>query len=277
MTIAEYVFLVVHGSAAPPHDYGAAAVIDGKTLKITPFRSANIPPPMALHEIAVQQNIYDAAFSADNSTIAVLHQGGIAIYSWDITSTYSSPPSFTGRLTYLQNILEEEHPQQICFSANREILTLHYSESRECMILRRYDFSKDTDRIEEKDLEVPYRSSTSLIFSFSQDGSTYPFAQTAAGVLQCLTPSLKQDVLTDINFPKFLPWVELVPHGNTSVAFGMSENGQLYANNRLLVKNCTSFLVTPQHLIFTTTTHLLKFVHITDVEGWPPFTNIERY
>jgi elongator complex protein 1 len=47
----------------------------------------------------------------------------------------------------------------------------------------------------------------------------------------------------------------------------MSRNGALFANQRLLAKNCTSFLLTPAHIIFTTSQHLIKFVHITKVEG----------
>ena len=265
--MAEYIFLVVHGSTAPPHDHGAVAVIDGKVLKITPFRSANVPPPMALHEVTVQQNIYDVAFSANNSSIAVLHQAGIAIYSWDKTSTSQFPPSLSGRFTFMENILEGENPQQICFSDDQDILTIHHSEGRSAMILRRYGFSEETGRVEEKDFKVTYRSSILMIASFCRDGSTHPFAQDALGALQNLIPSFEDDALTGANFPAFLPWVEVIPYRDATIAFGMSENGYLYANNRLLVKNCTSFLVTPLHLIFTTTTHLLKFVHITDVEG----------
>ena len=50
-------------------------------------------------------------------------------------------------------------------------------------------------------------------------------------------------------------------------SFRVSDNGSLYAEQRLLSKNCTSFLVTPAHLIFTTGQHLLKFVHMAPVEG----------
>ena len=47
----------------------------------------------------------------------------------------------------------------------------------------------------------------------------------------------------------------------------MSRSGGLYANERLLTKGCTSFFVIPSHLLFTTSQHLLKFVHLTDAEG----------
>ena len=48
--------------------------------------------------------------------------------------------------------------------------------------------------------------------------------------------------------------------------FSLNSYGRLYANDRELVTNCTSFLLTPVHLILTTTQHMLKFVHLTDVE-----------
>ena len=51
------------------------------------------------------------------------------------------------------------------------------------------------------------------------------------------------------------------------VIFGLADNGILFANERILARNCTSFLVTPAHLIFTTSQHLLKFTHIAKVEG----------
>lgn len=51
------------------------------------------------------------------------------------------------------------------------------------------------------------------------------------------------------------------------VTFGLTKAGLLYANDRILVRNCTSFVVTPVHLVLTTTQHLLKFVHLTGFDG----------
>ena len=47
----------------------------------------------------------------------------------------------------------------------------------------------------------------------------------------------------------------------------LSRTGGLYANKRLLAKNCTSFMLTPAHIVYTTSQHLLKFVHIARPEG----------
>lgn len=47
----------------------------------------------------------------------------------------------------------------------------------------------------------------------------------------------------------------------------MTRTGALYANKQLLARNCTSFLVTTTHILFTTSQHLLKFVHLNSVDG----------
>ena len=61
------------------------------------------------------------------------------------------------------------------------------------------------------------------------------------------------------------------------ILFSLAENGSLFANERRLARNCTSFLVTPAHLIFTTSQHLLKFVHLTrDSEGEFPLAQYLR-
>jgi elongator complex protein 1 len=265
ISVAEYVFSIARSSTAPPNDYGAVAVIDGKDLKLTPLRSANVPPPMALYEVNVPQNISDVAFSSVASSIAILHQGGIAIYSWEINSTSPSPPSITGRVTFRNNV-EDTTPQQICFSEEGDILTLHKSGTGE-PCLQRYGFSEKTGRVDEKTIGVTRFDFPLMISSFGQDGFTHPFAQGVNGNLLSLSLPSFGKAFVAAPFPMFLPWVEIVTHAGNKISFGMSKNGHLYANSRLLVKNCTSFLVTPLHLIFTTTTHLLKFVHIAEPKG----------
>jgi elongator complex protein 1 len=81
---------------------------------------------------------------------------------------------------------------------------------------------------------------------------------------------------------EFCPWVEVVnvgskvrnqPAMSTSLTnsqitvFGLSSKGSLYAADQLLASNCTSFVATPAHLIFTTANHLLKFIHLSEDKG----------
>ena len=48
------------------------------------------------------------------------------------------------------------------------------------------------------------------------------------------------------------------------MTFGLSRGGKLTVDDRVIATGCTSFITTPAHLIFTTTQHLLKFVHLDD-------------
>lgn len=68
-------------------------------------------------------------------------------------------------------------------------------------------------------------------------------------------------------FPAFAPDFRVITVDGHEIAFGLTKSGVLLANERVLVRNCTSFVLTPAHLIFTTTQHLLKFVHLTGLDG----------
>lgn len=243
-------------------------MIDGRSLKVTPFQAANIPPPMALHEITIDSNIIDIASNADSSVIAVLHQEGIAFLDWKSSTAAGSPPMLMGRFTFTTSAKMHESLQQITFSENNSVIVL--SSNGHDSLIKRIGFNNDTGRLEEiSQPELPATTSILSLSTFFESDLPHPLAQDVTGVIHSL--SAAGGSLSHCQFPMALPWIELVLNGDSQIAFGMSGSGHLYANSRLLVKNCTSFLVTRAHLIFTTTAHLIKFVHITNVEGKTSF------
>ena len=255
--------MTARGSTTPPADQGVVAVIDGQSLKVTPFRAANIPPPMALHDICVSSNIIDIAISADCSVIAVLHHDGVALFNWKSTTAAGPPPMLTGKFTFSTTPKMRETFQQITYSEDNSVVVL--SSNGSDSLIERIGYNDETGRVEELyQLEIPTSSILSLS-TFVENGVPHPFAQDVSGGLHSLSSA--GGSLAHCRLPAALPWTELVLNGESQIAFGMSSSGHLYANSRLLVKNCTSFLVTSAHLVFTTTAHLIKFVHITDVEG----------
>jgi elongator complex protein 1 len=263
ISTSEYVFTTARGSTTPPFDYGVVAVIDGQTVKVTPFQVANIPPPMSLHEIFVPSNALDVSFNVDASLIAVLDQQGISVFEWKSISVSATAPVLTGRYTFEENDIASSAYQQIAFADKTDLVTLQHQGPQS--VITRYGFNDETGRIEKRE---PVNSPSSMlcsISSFNDNGSILPFAQDLSGNLHQLVSN--NPFLAHCGLPNALPWIDIVSHKGLSIAFGMSSTGNLYANSRLLIKNCTSFLLTSTHLIFTTTTHLIKFVHITDVEG----------
>lgn len=218
---------------------------------------------MALHDLTAQSNIVDVAFNADASLIAVLHQQGISIFESKGVEASSESPSFTGRVTFEKTELKDSVHQQISFADNNDVLVLQPNGSSST--IERYGFNEESGRMEEITSGPSTNTVIKSLSSFSHDGSSHPFVQGSSGDLHSL--AFGEHSLSHCDFPLYLPWVDVVPHGDDHIAFGMSVNGHLYVNSRLLVKNCTSFLTTPAHLIFTTTTHMIKFVHITNVNG----------
>ncbi|KAL5346138.1 putative elongator complex protein 1 [Pseudogymnoascus australis] len=261
INIAEYIFTVARSSTIPPHDYGAVAVIDGKNVKLTPLRSANVPPPMAHYELLIRENTIDVAFNAETSRIAVLHQSGIEFYDWVVSGTTSSSPTLSGRVTFEKN--SESTHLHASFDKDGNVLVLRRNLEDGTSSISFHGFDSETGRMVET--KPQSQESAISLSSFEQDGKDHAFIQGSSGDVHS-TDTAADASLNHCKLPAFLPWVEIIQHGEDVIAFGLSPNGHLYANSRCLAKNCTSFLTTPLHLIFTTTTHMLKFVHITDVQ-----------
>lgn len=261
MVLAEYIFEVARGSLTPPYDHGAVAVIDGADLKITPFRTANVPPPMSLFEITAQSAVIDVAFSPSNTFMAVLHQQGINLYRWETKDHRSLPPSLAGTLHFGEDeAAKDVTPLQIAVSENLSIHCLCFSTGP---AVSSYTFDETARDFAPN--PTMYAGSMLGFSRITQASSTDVLLQDGLGRLHNV--GSQQDEIYSTRLPAHLPWSEVVDLAGNVIAFGLSRNGHLYANSRLLLKNCTSFLVTPAHLIVTTTNHLVKFIHLTDVEG----------
>ncbi|KAI1418114.1 IkappaB kinase complex, IKAP component [Hypoxylon sp. FL1857] len=261
LLLAEYIFEISRGSLTPPYDYGAVAVIDGKTLKLTPFRTANIPPPMALFELQASSPIADVAFSPANTFMAVLHQFGVDVYEWKVKEQRSVIPSLVGTVAHAKDNPDEDYvPLQVAVTENSVVHCLGFETGPD---IRSYPFDKSTGEFSSN--SSIYAGSMFGFVRLTQAGSTEVLVQDCLGRLHGVVN--QQDELYSIRLPAQLPWSEVIDLAGNVVAIGLSRNGHLYANSRLLLKNCTSFLVTPAHLIVTTTNHLIKFIHLVDVDN----------
>lgn len=266
----EFIFAVARGSLLPPHDFGAVAVVDGTTLKITPFRTANVPPPMSMYDIEAGHTIIDVAFAQDNSTMAVLHHGGVDLYEWQTRNGRSLKPQL------IAQHFAQGHPSfskgalQICLASPHEPHVLCLDQGlkvcRFNLDVQSKVLSDSVDIAVDEDILFTQANSTTNIEQ-PESKQDLLVATRSGNLLRLDNNSSFQPVTAE--FPVQLPWVEVVDIEGETVAFGLSRGGHLYANSRQLVKNCTSFLVTCDHLILTTSNHFLKFVHLKHPEGQP--------
>ncbi|KAK4034196.1 IKI3 family-domain-containing protein [Parachaetomium inaequale] len=252
--VNEYALTVSRGSTSAPHDHGAVAVIDGQTIKFTPFRTCNPPPPMAMCELEVESPVIDVALSADCSSMAVLHRAGVGFFALEAKGPRMSGPRLVTVASFEKtgSQLYDESLLQIGFSGPSEVQVLHMTDDLE---LLRYDFASETKTWLKTDAGSVATITTPC--SASIEGVV---AQHLSGKLSSISGGDHSPL--PVQFPAFLPWASCLVHNGEFLAFGLSRNGHLYANSRLLAKNCTSFLVTDSHLIFTTSNHFVKFVHL---------------
>lgn len=262
VVVAEHIFYTARGSCLPPHDNGAVAVIDGETVKLTPFRTVNVPPPMSMFDITVASAVVDVAFGRDNTSFAILHRKGIDVYAWPVKNGRSIKPQFSKKITF-DEMASPGYNALLRIVAVADAFHYFNFEEEKGFVQRSVQVSGEG---EASLADVNSKENLVATASYQHDNSFTGYGQDNSGKLFQIRDS-GNDILP-VQFQAQLPWFEISKVDKEIVAFGLSRNGHIYANSRLLAKNCTSFVITPSHLIFTTNNHLVKFVHLSaDVDG----------
>jgi len=227
-----------------------------------------VPPPMSMSEIEVETPITDVAFSRDGSSMAVLHRSGVSLFGLETKGTRLCAPKLKSEAHFGKSVARcyEEPLLQIAFSDNSEVQILHMVDDLE---LLRYDFASAGE-----ETKVWAKTDAASIVTITTPGPDLDdgiVAQDNQGRLSRVCGG--EHFPYPGQFPSLMPWASFVKHADHYLAIGLTRNGHLYANSRQLAKNCTSFVVTAYHLIYTTTNHLVKFIHLAADEGMMIQTN----
>ena len=261
---------------------------------MTPLRLANVPPPMALHELTLESNIIDVAVLTDKSHskstfIALLDHNNLTIYDWNVEVKPNHPPEFHASIALAT--FATSYPDRSIALLPRQLLLLDHerisilvSGIQECHVHVLNLQSKVLGL--NKSVGVPFAQGI-LSNSSAADGSLYlhgidgqlvqygdPVSNSDGAieyVMQVkakLPTKIRQVVIMDVQDPvRRTGSQESNGHTTNIIAFGLALDGSLFAGSHCLTRDCTSFVVTSAHLIFTTTQHLLKFVHIGLAQG----------
>jgi elongator complex protein 1 len=262
LILAEQVFHTSRSSCQPPFDNGAVAVIDGQTVKLTPIRTANVPPPMALFEVTAKSSVVDVAFGRRNESFAILHHRGVDLYDWPVNNGRCTKPQHRLSVPFESANIPDYHIG-LWITCNGE-------DQFRCM-----NFQEDLGHLQlgiAGDVQEGHLSAMDdsnplpAAATYEDESSIEGYAQDRLGKLYRL--SYPKNEALHIQFPTLLPFFKIAKVEGELIAFGLSRNGHIYANSRVLAKNCTSFVVTPSHLILTTNNHFVKYVHLVpNVEG----------
>ena len=287
---------VIDGSKKLSPLFNVVADVFLESLNLTPLRIANVPPPMALNQISLTFNAIDVVVAnpRDGRTdahIAVLGVTELSLYKWHMVEKSTQAPSFCTSQV-ISGVEESEHPQgqpdlanqQIVFLGSDLLLLLQSCAAGNRILT--YSFNNDTlmliNSIERPAIQYIITSLSELdseLYLCDTDGQV-----THVPIILNSTSKTDARLKPITKFPKSVRKIELVQlHTKTLslkddtqvehlpqrsvITFGLTLHGSLFADQHCLAKDCTSFLLTPAHLIYTTAQHLLKFVHLTQVSG----------
>lgn len=255
LVVAEQVLHSARGSCQQPCDVGAVAVVDGTTVKFTPLRTANVPPPMSFCDIETESSAIDIAFGHRNGSFAILHHQGVDLYELPFTNGRAGRPKLAKKLPLSLQSDEYFLPLRIVATSTGYRLFAYRGDK----------FVDAAISVDDASVQFSQDTLTPILSTATYDGesSVEGYGQDASGKLYQLSASSIEPL--GIQFTSMLPTFEIFKSSNDAViAFGLSRAGHIYANSKQLAKNCTSFILTPHHLIFTTSNHFVKYVHLMD-------------
>ena len=254
------------------------------------MRLANVPPPMALHEITLEYNAVDVAVSgcvhdmfSDAVRIAVLGREVWSLYTWPLDAKGQEAPRRLVTHQFSTNAMVS-WMMNLQITCSREGAVVCLSHEAGMPVIWSFDHNghgpgylpQHGERIEGI-VNPGYHPSHEKIYLMSDENEAFGIKERdfygprrPVGIALSLFRSSHSVLLEATSWQReaHVPTNDLT-NGVTTPAVGdvvlsVSESGTLFANERRLVRNCTSFLVTPVLLIFTTSQHLLKFVHLVD-------------
>ncbi|KAF2155672.1 IkappaB kinase complex, IKAP component [Myriangium duriaei CBS 260.36] len=280
LALLGFSFAVAAGPVLPPYDLGLAIVVDGTVLKLTPLRLANVPPPMALLEVALALPAIDVCTNEDGSQLAVLHTDAVAIYALQLSGP--EPPAVSLSTTIPLDFTLFSHPRQIAMDIS-DIFVLNSTTDEEgdeiCLL----------DQGGQHSTRIPLEGpAISLTPRVGNRGIAYQSTSKSKSEVRVGWISEQNGdwvAQSQLSLPAVCPRFEAWNDEDVCLVFGLTATGTLYAygqsssqnfSQRLQVRGVTSFLVTSAHLIFTTTQHLVKFVHLSDGELQVPLDEPEK-
>lgn len=222
-------------------------------LKITPLRVANIPPPMSLCEAGLSGTPVDVAISPNGTRIAALYNGGIDLVNWAF-----KPIQDPKVVHNFAEVIAPDTFRQACF-LDEDTICLLGEDFEGNSVLRGLTIGASGNL--ENDEVYPLRpSSIYRIQAAGELGGVLCQEESGNVFRYSFADKIEYPVC---KLPMACPWMETVTLEGQAVVFGLSESGRLHANERLLASSCTSLAVTNAHLIYTTSHHVIKFIHLT--------------
>lgn len=258
-------FMIHRGSLCRPFDYGLVAVIDGKTLKLTPLKHANVPPPMAYTEMIMDENILNCAISRTCQRVAVLTRSHLYLCTLEMNQVSAKSGAILRhtRNTTMQkrDIAMSPRPTQLVIKNDDAVFLLAPANSISnprafCYQHTWVATQNQSSDLMTRDINIPLNT-TQIITDSVQESIWFC---TGKDILPLSTDSNFTTTLREIAVPTIATFAG--GFDEERVAISLSKDQELFIGDTPRVSQVTSYAVIDSHLVYTTSNHLLRFVNL---------------
>ncbi|EGC35070.1 hypothetical protein DICPUDRAFT_79181 [Dictyostelium purpureum] len=276
-------------------------MVDGNTLKMTPFRRLVTPPPMSAYSIALPANSNCSGFSFNRNTfqlsVLVNQINSICIYTpaslpaipvatkqptVDLTpqlkpTNYSVPPTLTATISIDSSKLQLYKLRHFFWLNETTFVAVesntNQNDSIVEVIINKSSFA--VEHIYRVNTPNKVLRLTNHLESLDQalfetvDGYLYVYnsstCPSSSGSMESptsISPFISQQQENIFKFPTPCPWFSSCTINQEDSVVGLNDRNKLYINQNLLCTDCNSYSLHNKFLLFTTVSHVLRSVSL---------------
>ncbi|KAJ2709163.1 putative elongator complex protein 1, partial [Coemansia spiralis] len=252
----------------------AAVVVDGSRVLYTPFRYANVPPPMALHTLDVAQPVAHADFAAfgDGNDFCVLlaDRASVVCYGCDkaerVAGAAAPQIQCTIQLGAGAWARQIAWPRPGLLVAAGQQLAAGGDSVRQVIFVAKFDGRSGEEAVTQVwpvDAEIVLLTAaphTGQVLAATADGQVYEVDVRGDGAVRLVR--VAQHPAACVEIAAVRPSNSDSDGDGDVVVVGRTARNQLYANSHLISTLCLSFYLRRDMLLFTTTTHRMRVVPV---------------
>ncbi|KAJ3272885.1 hypothetical protein HDV01_005208 [Terramyces sp. JEL0728] len=234
--------------------------LTSNSVLLTPFKTRNVPPPMSHSKIILNSPVSYVSFGFfGKECMAVLSNNQISFFK-DLSTTLE-------KIAPMNSIsLPFGFPcRQISWIKENTVLALTYNAAKNTDELFAVEFGADGLNITSIPPPHQHLEVGKLIHNISLDLIAFETIQ--GEIFEISSHESEWYCIRKTKMAHFCPWIEAARVGpnleeSRILYIGLNDRNKLYANDKVLAIDCTSFALHNEFLVISTLEHIVKFLSI---------------
>ncbi|KAF2071926.1 hypothetical protein CYY_006763 [Polysphondylium violaceum] len=257
-------------------------MVDGSTLKMTPFKRLVVPPPMSAYQIQLKANCASFAFNRATYQLVVLSTDNtFAIYTpatlppvpttpnpSPVLPNYAVAPTLTASALVDSKHIKLSNLRHLVWINDNTVIAIESVPNQQDSIVE-ISFTVVNDQVEIKNIQKTPTSSKILRLVHHLESQEQALVETVDGYIyiytshiHSYTPFIVYSQEAVFKFPTPCYWIASCTIGGEDSIVGLNDRNKLYINSSLVCQDCNSFALHNKFLLFTTISHVLRSVSL---------------